>query len=928
MHNYIFHIFFISFTLIFSACGGSDSPSDTSTDQEVPQLAASTLSIAENTPAGASIGIITIIDVGSSAITSISLSGTGSENFSVSTNGLVSLSSTASLDFETSPLYSLTAIANNTAGSSSSVSLSISITDVADTAPTLENFSATIEENATVGTVLGSLSILNPGDSEIISYTLSDTLTFSINENAQISTKSSLDFELKSSYSLSVFATSTAGDSTSVSVNITVLDVIEEVLTPGVATLAASTANVAENATIGSSIGSINIIDTGSSPITSITLSGTGSENFSASSDGVIRLNTGASLDYETKTSYALSAYATNASGNSQIVSLNINITNIEDTVATLSSFSTNIDENISIGSSLGSISVLNVGDSAISSFTLSDSSVFNISSSGEITTKVVLDYETTSQYNLNVFATNAAGNSASVSVTISLNDIADTVATLSAFTASISESATIGTVVGTLNVLDAGDSEITSFTLINTSSFAISSTGEITTKTTLDYETTAVYNLSVYATSSAGNSSTQSVTINIIDVVDEAGLDIPTLVVIMNWNNYAENDPSIWSDKIFNKSVNSVNTWYSETMNSELQLVPVTENSGIQNDGIITINMGKNHPGGSNDTTFRDTEIYNAITNAEVVNNMNFASLDKNADGDLDRRELQIIFIVAGGEESYGDPQSYSIWAHAWSYPSDSAPSVDGVNVMRYTGLSTTSGGYARFGANHDTHKATIGIIVHEVGHSLLDLGDYYDNGGGSGLGWYDVMSGGGWSYQDSDSFAGETPTQVSAYNRIDANVDDNVLNVSSTQSVTLNCSSRDLVKLITTKTNEYFLLECRDTARVNSDIALNSADASFTTNKLFAMLYHVDTDKSNNYEDGLQTSTNHYKVALVEKSSVTLMTSTSSIRANNVDTYTLGDVIDTTKTRLYDSTSTGYSLEVTGEDYANRTMTINITK
>jgi len=427
--------------------------------------------------------------------------------------------------------------------------------------------------------------------------------------------------------------------------------------------------------------------------------------------------------------------------------------------------------------------------------------------------------------------------------------------------------------------------------------------------------------------------------TITINDIYDVLPVYVPTLVVVMNWTNYSETDPLIWYNKFFDKTQNSVNRWFDETTGGKLVLVPVTESSGTANDGLIMVSMGKLHPGDYNNTTFRDTEIYNAITKKAVVDSMDFAALDTDGDGYLNKKELQIVFIVAGGESSYRDAVDHSIWAHAWAFDSSSpwtTLKLDNKEVMRYTGIEATSGSYARFGATHgidDTvngHKATIGVIAHELGHSLLSLGDYYDNGGGSGLGWYDIMSGGSWAMQSTDTYQGETPTQYSAYNRIDAGLDANVTDVNSSQDINITCSSRELIKLVTTKANEYFLIECRDTAKPNSDISFEYAESTFTNNKLFAMLYHVDTLKTGNTEYGTQTNSNHYKVALVEKDTTTLMTSTTSISANYADVYSSRDVVDATRTKLYDATATatGYGIEIINENYTDRTMTIRITK
>ena len=583
-------------------------------------------------------------------------------------------------------------------------------------------------------------------------------------------------------------------------------------------------------------------------------------------------------------------------------------------------------DENIVAGTVLGHVSVASAGSSQIESYTIDDTNNFEVLSDGTLKNKVSFDYETQQEYSLSVYATNAEGESNTAQIIVNINNLPEEVAVLNDTNITVDENIAIGSVLGHIDVNTTGDSQITSYTIDDTNNFEVLSDGTLKNKVSFDYETQKEYSLNVYATNAAGESNRAQIVVNINDIHEVVKKKIPTLVVVMNWNNYSENDPKIWSDKIFNNAANSVNRWYDENTLGEIEFTPVDETQGTVNDGIIMVSMGKNHPGGSDDYEFRDTEIKNAISNAAVVDNMDFAALDINNDGTLSAKELQIVFIVAGGEESYGDPTDHSIWAHAWSFASNSTLKVDGVYVMKYSSDEAASGGYARFGANHGTHKATIGVMCHELGHSAFHLGDYYDDGGGSGLGWYEIMSGGSWAYQPSDSYAGETPTQYTAFNKIDAALDVNLTELSGSGEFKIGCSGRDFIKLNTSKSNEFFLIECRDSAKRNSDISLSSMDNAFGDNKLFALMYHVDTDKDDNTEDGRQTSYNHYKVALMEKDTSTLMTDTQGIRADFADVYTAGDVIRDTE--LYGGSATGYVVEITNEDYNSREMTIKVTK
>ena len=109
-----------------------------------------------------------------------------------------------------------------------------------------------------------------------------------------------------------------------------------------------------------------------------------------------------------------------------------------------------------------------------------------------------------------------------SATVTITFINIVETPPVLAPFSASISEDASVGTVVGTITATAEGGS-ITAFTLSDATNFAVSAEGKITTVTTLDFETTSSYALTVFATNTEGNSSNASVDIDVVRVPESA---------------------------------------------------------------------------------------------------------------------------------------------------------------------------------------------------------------------------------------------------------------------------------------------------------------------------------------------------------------------------------------------------------------------
>ncbi|PHS57133.1 MAG: hypothetical protein COB17_06910 [Sulfurimonas sp.] len=127
--------------------------------------------------------------------------------------------------------------------------------------------------------------------------------------------------------------------------------------------------------------------------------------------------------DYETKTSYTFTVTATDNTSRTTTQSVTMSINNLAE-VPTLVNFTSSIDENVSIGTALGNITITNSGDTNITAFSLSDSTNFEINASGYIKTKTALDYETNTTYSLEVNATNTAGDSANKTVTININNI------------------------------------------------------------------------------------------------------------------------------------------------------------------------------------------------------------------------------------------------------------------------------------------------------------------------------------------------------------------------------------------------------------------------------------------------------------------------------------------------------------------------
>ena len=374
----------------------------------------SATSFAEDSLTGINIGTASATDPEGNTIT-YSLSGTGSENFSVDSAGNISLVN--SLDYETATSYTLTLNVSDGVNTTSS-DLIITVDDVNE-APSLSSSLAasSFAENTATGTTIATASASDP-ESQTLTYSLSGTGSenFAVDSSGNITLVSSLDYETTTSYSLTLTA-SDGTNSISNTINISVADVIELSIA-----LASSSISIDENASSGSSITTTTTTTDGSGSVT-YSLSGTGSDKFAVSSDGTI--TTAASLDYETTTSYSLTLTATDGTNTvTQNFTVNVNDLKINTLAVTLANSGAALAESSSSGTTVGSSSITNPESETVS-YALSGtgSSNFAVDSSGNVTTNATLDFETAKSYSLTLTAT-AGGNTTTDAFTVNVGNV------------------------------------------------------------------------------------------------------------------------------------------------------------------------------------------------------------------------------------------------------------------------------------------------------------------------------------------------------------------------------------------------------------------------------------------------------------------------------------------------------------------------
>jgi len=230
-------------------------------------------------------------------------------------------------------------------------------------------------------------------------------------------------------------------------------------------------------------------------------------------------------------------------------------------------------------------------------------------------------------------------------------------------------------------------------------------------------------------------------------------------LIILVNFaDRTLVTKPSGWSGAVFDTSsgAKSMANFYTQNSYGGITISPATHSQTNNPTGVVTVSISDKHPnsGGGDMSYETETTILNHAL-SQAAKYVDFAGYDANGDGIIEQSELSVYFIYAGYEAS-GSQKTPSIWAHAWG--GDPGLAVAGKNIT----------GWAQNGELNDSGvQHPMGVIAHEMGHSLCGLPDLYDTSyHNAGLGIFSLMSGGSWG-ADTNEYAGTTPVTLDAWSR-----------------------------------------------------------------------------------------------------------------------------------------------------------------
>ncbi|HEY3324999.1 MAG TPA: cadherin domain-containing protein [Planctomycetota bacterium] len=523
----------------------------TNVNEAPTDLALSSSTVQENQPAGTAVGDFSTSDpdAGDSFSYTLVSGGGSADNAAFIITG-ATLNTAASFDYETKSSYSIRVRSTDAGGLFFEKSFTISVSDVNEAPTDLELSSATIAENQPEGTTVGNFTTTDPDAGDTFTYTLvtgagdDDNAAFTLN-GAALKAGASFDYESKSSYSIRVRTTDVGGLFFEKIFAISITNVNE-----APTDLMLSAAAIAENQPVGTGVGDFSTTDPDLGETFTYTMvNGVGADDNAAFSIAGAALQTAASFDYESKSSYSIRVRTSDAGGLFFEKIFTINVIDVNEAPTDLTLSAATVSENQPVGTLVGTLTATDPdrGETFAYALTAGPGDDDNVSfslSEAALQTAEVFDLEIKNSYSIRVRATDAAGLWFEKSFPITITWVNEAPADLALSGASVPENQPTGTAVGTFSTTDPNVDDTFTYTFANgaggedNAAFRIEGT-TLKTAASLDYETKNSYGIRVRTTDAGGLFLEKTFTVSVTDVNDA-----PTDIAL-SASTLAENQPA-----------------------------------------------------------------------------------------------------------------------------------------------------------------------------------------------------------------------------------------------------------------------------------------------------------------------------------------------------------------------------------------------
>lgn len=374
----------------------------------------------------------------------------------------------------------------------------------------------TISENSLIGAVIGELSIINVGNSNVTFSVIQNSTKFGIDGNV-LKLVGIIDYESNPIEYVTVRATDSSSNTYDKQFAINLLN-------SAPTSISLSNLAIAENATNQATVATISAADPGGGTFIFSFDTGSGSEDNSSFqiSGNLLKLASGVSLNYELKNTYSIKIKATDPSGLSVSQGFTINVTNINESPSDLQLTSNSILENLPINTVIGTLSTTDIDENEIFTYSvLVGTTNFNISGN-QLRSSVVFDYEISPTQVVTIRATDSGGLYVDKQFTINVLNVNEAPTSITISNSSILENNAIGDVIGTLSATDPENNSVT-FSLDTVNDYAsFSITGnQLKAATVFNRELKNLYTIRVIATDTNNNTFAQTLNISIGNTVE-----------------------------------------------------------------------------------------------------------------------------------------------------------------------------------------------------------------------------------------------------------------------------------------------------------------------------------------------------------------------------------------------------------------------
>ena len=403
-------------------------------DRNTPgmQDEAVTREVEENTEAKMNIGDGFSGEDGDQDLLMYTLGGPDADSFGLSDpsgiSNSINLLTKAPLDYETKTEYTVTIKAMDPSGASDMITVTVMVTDVnegstisfgpANTVPAFADDAETdfmVDENMPAGTSVGTV-MADDADGDVLTYT-DDSMYFDVDDMGNITTAMMLDHEAMPSHTVIITATDSEDASDSIDVTVMVIDVPNNAPAFDAAT---ADRMVDENMPAGTNVGDpVTATDEGDDDDGTLaySLSGDGAMYFVI--DDMGQISTEMMLDYESMASHMVTVTATDSEGETGSIMVTVTVGDVDEMpMFEREAAEFSVEENVPVGTVVGTETAM-----LVESYT-DDSDYFDVDGMGNITTAMMLDYESgTTSYMVTVTATGTDGSTDTIEVTVTVGD-------------------------------------------------------------------------------------------------------------------------------------------------------------------------------------------------------------------------------------------------------------------------------------------------------------------------------------------------------------------------------------------------------------------------------------------------------------------------------------------------------------------------